>query len=57
MLIKTTKSFQVSLDDGLTVKTYLPGEHNVQERVGKLAINHYGAKEIKKLSPQKKAAA
>jgi hypothetical protein len=50
MYIKCERSFQASLDDGLTVETFLAGENEVPEWVGKMAIEHYGAEKISKLS-------
>jgi hypothetical protein len=38
MYIKCERSFQASLDDGLTVETFLAGENEVPEWVGKMAI-------------------
>lgn len=54
MKINVIKPFPVSLDDGLTVTTIFPGEQSLDDWVARLAINHYGAKEVKK-APAKKA--
>lgn len=48
MIIKCDVPIQASTDDGLTVTTFEPGEAiEVPESVGKMAIKHYGAEEVK----------
>jgi hypothetical protein len=48
MIIKCDRHIQASLDKGLTVTTFDPGEAvEVPESVGKMAIKHYGAEEVK----------
>lgn len=48
MIIKCDVPIQASLDDGLTVTTFEPGETiEVPESVGEMAIKHYGAEEVK----------
>lgn len=47
MRIISEKTFQASLDDGLTVTTFPSGiEHDVPALVGGMAVEHYGAKLI-----------
>lgn len=50
MLIKCDKKFDASLDDGLTVTSFLPGEHDVPDWVGEMAIKHFDATKIKALT-------
>ena len=53
MLIKCDHHIEASLDDGLTVTTFAPGDKiDVPDWVGEMAIKHYGAEEVK---PTKKA--
>lgn len=48
MFIKCDQHIEASLDEGLTVTTFEPGEDvEVPEWVGKMAIKHYGAEEVK----------
>ena len=48
MLIKCDHHIEASLDDGLTVTSFDPGSAvDVPEWVGKMAIKHYGAEEVK----------
>lgn len=49
MLIKGPIAFQASLDDGLTVTTFARDKvHDVPDDVGKMAIKHFKAKEVKR---------
>lgn len=48
MFIKCDHHIAASLDDGLTVTTFEPGNAvEVPDLVGKMAIKHYGAEEVK----------
>lgn len=48
MIVKCDQYIQASLDDGLTVTTFEPGGAvDVPDWVGKMAIEHYGAEEVK----------
>lgn len=48
MIIKCDKHIEASLDDGLTVTTFEPGDKiDVPDWVGETAIKHYGAVEVK----------
>jgi len=53
MKIKCVESFGVSLDGGSTVTTFEPGEHDVPDIVGQMAMKHYKAEEIKPEKPKK----
>lgn len=57
MLIKCDHHIEASLDDGLTVTSFEPGSAvEVPEWVGKMAIKHHGAEEVKKPKPEPKEA-
>lgn len=57
MFVKCDQRIQASLDDGLTVTTFEPGEAiEVPDWVGKMAVKHYGAVEVKKPKPEPKDA-
>ena len=48
MIIKCDKHIEASLDDGLTVTTFAPGDKiDVPDWVGEMAVKHYGAVEVK----------
>ena len=48
MIIKCDSHIEASLDDGLTVTVFEPGDAiEVPDAVGKMAIKHYGAEEVK----------
>lgn len=48
MIIKCDKHIEASIDDGLTVTVFEPGDAiEVPDAVGKMAIKHYGAEEVK----------
>lgn len=48
MIIKCDKHIEASLDDGLTVTTFEPGDKiDVPDWVGEMAVKHYGAVEVK----------
>lgn len=50
MFIKCEQHFEASLDDGLTVTHFEPGEHDVPDWVGEMAIKHHDAAKIKALT-------
>ena len=53
MIIKCSEYFEASMDDGLTVTGFAPGDKiDVPAWVGEMAIKHHGAEEVK---PTKKA--
>ena len=44
MIIKCENYIEASLDDGLTVTTFEPGDKiDVPDWVGEMAVKHYGA--------------
>ena len=48
MFIKCDHRIEASLDDGLTVTVFEPGEAiEVPKWVAEMAIKHYGAEEVK----------
>jgi hypothetical protein len=48
MIIKCETPIEASLDDGLTVTTFGPGDKiEVPDWVGKMDIQHYGAVEVR----------
>lgn len=48
MIIKCDSHIEASMDDGLTVTTFEPGDKiDVPDWVGEMAIKHYDAVEVK----------
>ena len=47
MFVKCDVQIQASIDDGLTVTTWEPGESvEVPDWVGEMAVKHYGAVDV-----------
>ena len=57
MLVKNDTPFQASVDGCVTVTVYTQGEHDVPEWLGRLAVDKFGAVEVKKRGQSKKEKA